>query len=196
MLAAWCAKIASTAQAVSPNEPILEIQSTGRTREVDISIPEDLIGTLEKDMDVMVTFAALGDLQVSGKISRIGSQTTGQAAYPVTVAITGAPMSLVNGMTAEVAIPFAANKEAPSGFTIPATAIVAGENDNRYVFIVSEKTRIAARRPVIIARMSSDGAVISRGITKGDLVVTKGAAFVKNGDKVSLMGKDARRFSE
>jgi multidrug efflux system membrane fusion protein len=73
--------------------------------------------------------------------------------------------------------------EQPNALVIPALAIQNGPN-GPYVFVVKDD-QSADLRPVVVERTEGDSAVIAKGLTAGETVVTTGQLRVTPGGKVS-----------
>ncbi len=188
-------KIASIAQNVAANEPVLEIQSVGQAREIEISVPENLIGTMREGSPVTIRFPVLPDVLGSGRISRIGSQAAARGGFPVTIQLAGMPDGVVNGMTAEVTIEIPEDQNEPE-LSLPGTAVLVDKGEERFVYVIDPKSSIARKRSVAIGPVSDGGVAIRKGIRSGEVVVSKGANFLRDGQQVSRLGVGARRISE
>jgi multidrug efflux system membrane fusion protein len=71
-----------------------------------------------------------------------------------------------------------------NALVIPGTAVVTGQQGTA-VFVV-DSSDTAAQRPVTVARMAGDLAVISDGLEPGDRVVTDGQLRLVPGAKVDI----------
>ena len=54
--------------------------------------------------------------------------------------------------------------------------------------MVDRQTETVSLRPVDVMRYDAAGVVISRGLEKGDVVVTAGVQMLRPGQKVRLLG--------
>ncbi len=77
--------------------------------------------------------------------------------------------------------------------TVPATAVQNGQQ-GQYVFIVAGD-RTVSMRPVVVARLSGDDAVVTAGLATGDEVVTDGQLRLVPGSKISTKGGAGRAGS-
>lgn len=73
--------------------------------------------------------------------------------------------------------------EQPNALVVPAQAIQNGPN-GQYVFVVKED-QTADLRPVVVERTEGESAVIAKGLTAGETVVTAGQLRVTPGGKVA-----------
>jgi multidrug efflux system membrane fusion protein len=69
---------------------------------------------------------------------------------------------------------------------VPARAIVQGQQGT-YVFVIDNKNA-ANQRPVTVERMAGDIAVVQKGLTPGEVVVTDGQLRLTTGSKVDVKG--------
>jgi RND family efflux transporter MFP subunit len=69
---------------------------------------------------------------------------------------------------------------------LPVTAVVADADKAATVWIVDEDTMTVSSKPVIIGLLSSNSISVS-GLEAGERVVTAGAAFMREGMKVTLL---------
>jgi multidrug efflux system membrane fusion protein len=72
------------------------------------------------------------------------------------------------------------------GLVVPATAIQHGPQ-GAYVFRVEPGTDTVAMRPVVVALIVNDEALIDSGLAAGETVVTDGMAKLQNGSPVLVM---------
>jgi membrane fusion protein, multidrug efflux system len=72
-----------------------------------------------------------------------------------------------------------------AALTVPAVA-VQGDENNRFVFVADSANKTAARTPVEVARITSDVAVIAKGVSEGDLVITDGLLRVTDGGPIDI----------
>ncbi len=91
------------------------------------------------------------------------------------------------GMTASVAMRVG-DQAAP--VVVPLTAVT--ESDGRPVVFVADPTTKAVRKtPVVVGAVVEDGVRIAEGLHAGELVVTAGVQFLRDGMRVRL--PDERR---
>ena len=67
---------------------------------------------------------------------------------------------------------------------IPAQAVVQGQQGT-YVFVVNQNAT-ATQRTITVERMAGDVAVIQKGLTVGETVVTDGQLRLTTGSKVQV----------
>lgn len=80
-------------------------------------------------------------------------------------------------------VPTYLNLRSEEAVTVPAAAVQVSQTGN-YVYIV--KNNVAELRPVKVARMLGDVAVLESGVADGDQVVTNGHLQLSNGSQVAI----------
>jgi membrane fusion protein, multidrug efflux system len=73
-----------------------------------------------------------------------------------------------------------------NALVVPAQAVMMGQQGT-YVYLV-DGTGVARQRPVAVERTSANTAVIAKGLTDGDQVVTDGQSRLTPGAKVNIRG--------
>ena len=78
----------------------------------------------------------------------------------------------------------------PDALTVPAAAVLAGQNTS-YVYVIKDG-KIAQMQPVTVARTIDGASVISAGLAAGDRVATDGQLRLTNGSKVEIRSPGAK----
>ena len=73
------------------------------------------------------------------------------------------------------------------GIKVPLTALLAGEGEERFVFIYEEKSSTVKKTPIGEATLRDNDIIVKSGIKPGDIIVTAGVEFLADGQKVKLM---------
>jgi selenophosphate synthetase-related protein len=68
--------------------------------------------------------------------------------------------------------------------------LLEGRGDLAYVYVVKPDNK-ALRVAVTVARFIDDDVLISQGLKRGDRVVTVGAAYLRNGQAVTVVAGGA-----
>jgi len=77
---------------------------------------------------------------------------------------------------------------------VPLTALTEAEGTS-VVFVVDAEKRTVRRTPVTVAGTANDGVKVSGGIKAGDMVVTAGVQFLRDGMRVRLPGERTAKSS-
>lgn len=174
------AVLAEAGQVAGPGTPVVRIALDGQL-EVALAIPEDQVAAVKVGAPVTVSLwaqAQLGELPATVReISAAADPYTRTYAARVSVANTPATMRI--GMTATVTVPQAA----PALLHLPAAAMVT-HGGKVGVWVYADKAQTVAFHPVQYAGVDGNSVVISAGLNPGDTVVTAGAGFLSEGQKV------------
>jgi RND family efflux transporter MFP subunit len=160
---------------------------------VEISRLKLVVNVVEKDLR-MVTVGDLGVVEVdaypgenfNGRVARV-APVLDPATRTATmeIEIPNADYRLKPGMYARVSLTVEEHKNA---LVAPKTAVVDFEN-KRGVWIANAENR-AKFVPVTLGIDDADRVEIIAGLTEGDLIVTTGAAAVRNNDQLLIAGQD------
>jgi membrane fusion protein, multidrug efflux system len=170
---------------IQPNQPVLLIVS-GTAPEVDVQIPELLIGQIQQGMPIEARFQAVCCQPLLGKVLHIGVATTGTATtYPVTLLIDDPDGKIRSGMTAEITFSLPNARET---LLVPAGAVNL-DMEGRYVYLVSDydgRMGVIERRAVEVGELLNDRIEIVSGLEGGERVVTAGLDLIIPGSQVTI----------
>jgi RND family efflux transporter MFP subunit len=177
---------AEPGQVVSPGQPVIAIAETGAV-EVAIGVPEQDAGRIATGQQATVTLWAGPQARAEGRIREIAGQADAVSrTYAVRVAVADPPAGMRLGMTATVAIRI--DEEKRGGVLVPLTSLTESEGAT-VVYVVDAERKTVHRTPVSIAGTSGDAVRVSGGVKAGDVVVTAGAQFLRDGMRVRLPGE-------
>ncbi|WP_206483417.1 efflux RND transporter periplasmic adaptor subunit [Thalassotalea sp. G2M2-11] len=184
-------------QQINTGQPSFEIEGD-HGLEVDVLVPETLIQQIVQGDVLSVHFPVLAGLSIPGKINEIGSRAESANAFPVTVVLMQSNNKLRAGMTAEVDFTFAG--EGRTGFNgkvsvIPITALRAGLEQKTYVYVFDEQASVVRQRQVQTENILGNRVFISSGLKSGEIIATAGVAFLRDGQRVTLLDKSTARFN-
>ena len=76
------------------------------------------------------------------------------------------------------------------GITIPPAAVISSKSDGKfYVWIVDNESMTVSKHEVTTGSFDKFGIVIKTGITPGQRLVTAGANYLRDGQKVKLLNE-------
>jgi multidrug efflux system membrane fusion protein len=103
--------------------------------------------------------------------------------FPVEVHFDSPPPRLVSGLVARLRL---APQITGTPLTyIPMAALVEGNGDRASVFVISDGK--ALKRDVRVAFITADSIALESGIISGESVITDGALFLENGERVEVL---------
>jgi len=173
---------------VTAGQPVVTLNSGGRP-EVAFTVPENLIGSIERGQPATVRFASLADAVFPAEIVEVGV-SSGRSAFPVTARLLDGDRRIRSGMVAEITVRFI-RPQRSDGLTVIIPAFSVAEDDaGRFVYVALPTTDDLAtleRRPVEIGELTVEGLEIETGLAIGDRVVIAGLRFVEPDMTVRMM---------
>ncbi len=175
---------AEIGQVVSAGQVIVTVVQDDE-REVEISVPENRIEELRKAERMQVSFWALPNATVDGKvreISPMADQTT--RTFKVRISLINPPPEMRLGMTATVSLADGASQ--PTIY-IPISAVYQTGNTTPAVWVVADG--IVTLRSIQTGNYGKNDTVqIVGGLRQGDRIVTAGVHKLTEGQQVSIGG--------
>lgn len=171
---------AEAGQVVSAGQSVLTLVKEGE-REVEINIPENRVEELRQAKQLRVSFWALPNVVVEGKVREI-SPVADKAArtYKVRISLLNPPPGITLGMTAKV---MTANPDGQPTASIPLAAIFQ-TGDTPCVWVINDG--VVALRPVRVGAFGDDKIQVLEGLQDGDVIVTAGVQKLREGQKVRV----------
>jgi membrane fusion protein, multidrug efflux system len=175
-------------QVVSAGQPVITLADAGET-EVAIAVPEQDAGRIAVGQEARISLWAGPALAAAGRIREIAGQADAASrTYAVRITTNTPPQGMRLGMTATVAIQI---EQEAAAMVVPLTALTEADG-TPVVFVVDATTKTVRKTPVRIAATTDDGIRIAGGLNAGDLVVTAGVQFLRDGMRVRLPGEHAQ----
>ena len=172
-------------QVVNAGQTVATLAEAGET-EIALAVPEQDAGRLTLGQEAKITLWAGPRASVEGRIREIAGQADpASRTYAVRIAVDSPPPTMRLGMTASVALGI---DDGAAPMVVPITALTEGEGGT-VAFVVDQATKIVRRTAVTVAGIAEDGARIAGGLQAGDLVVTAGVQFLRDGMQVRLPGE-------
>ncbi|MBL3676982.1 MAG: efflux RND transporter periplasmic adaptor subunit [Alphaproteobacteria bacterium] len=181
-------------EAVQPKQPALRILNPSRI-EMVVDVPEEMINLVRLDVPVVVAFDAAPGVEIRAEVSEIGAEANASTrTYPVTLSMDQpeGDLKILPGMAgkawraADNRAP-AAGAPAGAGFAVPLTALAPGPNGGSVVWVIDPATGLVSARDVEVGSLTSDGVLVIRGLSGGEVIATAGARSLKDGQKVRIV---------
>lgn len=153
----------------------------GNALEVEIHVPESLIGNLALKQNVAVKFPFMDDLELQGIIVQMGhgAGKAGQL-FPVVVALPKTE-GLRAGLTAELMF----NVEAHQGLQVPVQAVIDPGSGNARLFKLQDG--VAKKVAVKVKAVAGSSVVVQGDLEAGDLIVIAGQRSLTDGEQVEVL---------
>jgi RND family efflux transporter MFP subunit len=177
--------MAEPGQVVNAGQAVLALAEAGEI-EVAIGVPEQDAGRIAVGQRAGITLWAGPDASTEGRIREIAGQADpASRTYAVRVSASDPPQAMRLGMTATVAIRIDGQGVA---MLVPLTALTESDGTPA-VFIADTGTGTVRRTPVTVAGTADEGVRVAGGLKAGDIVVTAGVQFLRDGMRVRLPGE-------
>ncbi len=167
------------------------------TVEVHTAVPEDLLIRRASIEKIYCTLDAYPGQRFDAKVKEIGRKTdNANQSYPLVV-ILDIPEGLIvePGMAAALQVSLKSPTHQESGFVLPAGAVFADADGRSCVWRVDAENMQVGKRPVTTGQLSGNTIQILSGLDAGDRVVTAGARFLREGQKVRILPKTGKELS-
>jgi len=184
-------------QNVLANQPILRLLDTSQI-EMEVNVPEALIGLARYVTDISVRFKALPKVKIKAKIKEISNEASlSTRTYPVTI-IMDQPKNaeikpgMAGEATARVELP---TDLAQKGIEVPISALFSPDDskaNQAFVWVVNEADSSVARRQIQVVTTARRGVKI-KGVKPGERIVTAGVSFLRDGQKIRILPDQAGR---
>ncbi len=178
-------KLAEANEVVQPGQTVLVLGGANRGWVVRIGLADrDAVRTHLGDT-ARVEFDAWPGQVFAGRVGNISSAAdSGTGIFTVEVQIDSGGARFVQGLVAKVAL-------TPQGSSqvkvIPVQALLEANDKEAGVFVLNEAAQVVHRVSIQIGRMNAGRIEVLDGLSDGAQVVTDGAAFLENGEKVRVV---------
>ncbi len=178
------------AQEVFGGQVIFEMDSGESGLRVETQVPETVIARVQQGIAVEVSFPAVPERRFAAVVSEVGTRASVGNAFTVKADLSERIAEIRPGMTAEVHFRYriASGIEGFEGYMIPFSAVVAEPGDAFSVFVYERETSTEHKRPIQTGGLRDNDVAVLSGLEEGDVIATAGVSFLREGQKVSLLG--------
>ena len=167
----------------SPSQKLFTIIEQGRL-ELLLKVPETQLPQIGTGQSVKVTSDADASLVIYGKVREIDPVVDQESRMAtVKVSLSGAE-SLKPGMFLKGAI----TTSSSPGLTVPAKAVLPQTDGGAIVYQLEADNTVKARRVELGEILPDERIEVRGGLSPSDRIVVKGAAYLKDGDRVEVIG--------
>jgi RND family efflux transporter MFP subunit len=171
-------------QVVSAGQTVVRLAHAG-AREASVDLPE----TVRPAIGSQATATLYGDLKSRSdarlrQLSDAANPTT--RTYEARYVLSGAAANAPLGATVTLHIPQFKNKGIVE---VPVSAVVDNGTSSG-VWLIDQQKMAVDFRPVTLAGVGEETALISSGVQTGDQVVALGSRLLHNGDSVRIEGEE------
>lgn len=177
-------------QQVSGGVPVLVLARAGKGQVVRVGLADRDVRRVAVGDVARVRFAGAGGVGARGRVSQIASQAApGTGTWSVEIRL-DRPETIAGGLASGLIGTVEIEPAHATPVTlVPITALLEGDGDSAAVYTLSmqKSDTVATRRAVRVAFLAGDRAAIAAGLAGAREVVTDGAAYLGDGDRVALL---------
>jgi membrane fusion protein, multidrug efflux system len=156
---------------------------TGAETEIAIAVPEQDAVYFAVGQPARISLWAGPQVNIAGSIREIAGQAdSASRTYAIRVSASEVPATMRFGMTASVALHI---DDEAAGTVVPIAALTESDG-GPVVFLVDPATETVRKTKVTVDGTTEDGVRISSGLHAGDVVVTAGVQFLRDGMAVRV----------
>lgn len=166
------------------DQALFTIIEDGRL-ELLLKVQQTQLEQIEPRQQVLITSNRDKDLELAGTVREIDplvAEDSRQATIKVDLPTSDA---LQPGMFLQGEIITASD----TGLTVPGKAVLPQGGNSAIVYVVQSDNTVKAQTVEVGELLPDDKVEIVRGLSAGDKVVVKGAAYLKDGDRVAISGE-------
>lgn len=174
-------------QQVATGQKVLDLFMEG-AMEASIGVPESEIRFVHIGLPASIRFPALGAEMFEGVVGEVSEVAGAANAFPVRVVVNSDDPGIRPGVTAEVTLVLG-DEGGERAYLIPISALGGlPDGSSDFVFRYNPDTSTVSRVLVNSASaVRDDHIAVSEGVTAGDVIVTAGVSFLRDGQQVRLI---------
>lgn len=168
---------------IAETEPTFALLDS-RAAIVRIDVPAHLAERVDRSSPVEIRTSRAPEDHVIGRVARVGASADADT-HAIPFEIEAESTALLPGVIVEVTLPL--QRSGPI-VEIPIASVFQQDDGGEYCFVVVEGTpNRVARRAIVVAGFQSGSVRILSGLEAGELVVTRGQHYVRDGEAVQIV---------
>jgi len=172
---------AKAGEMVSNAQPALMLVDT-KELIIKMDVTETMVNKLSVGQEVAIEIPALSIEGLKGKVETVSPSTDVRTRlYPVQIRMEGVDKEVKPGMLAAVTI----NTDSVEGISVKTEAVLNKGNNKMVVYVVEND--VAVEKVVKVGLETNTSLEIIEGLKEGDIIITKGQHYVKDGSKVKVV---------
>ncbi len=177
-------KLAEAREMVPAGQPVLMVGSRDRGYIVRAALADREVVQLKMGDPAEIRMDAYPGQAIAGTLNMIaGAADEKSGLFPIEVRFDSVPVALSSGLVAKLNLYPASSRESTLTY-VPISAVVEGDGDRASVFVLNGDR--VKRRSVRVAFIAPSDVALSSGIEPGERVVTDGALYLEDDEKVEI----------
>lgn len=173
-------KLSEEGAFAAPGVPLLQLTDISVLK-FTVNVPEKELSKFKLNQNYSITADANSDILLTGKVTMVGSKANMGSSFPIQLTLNNtSDLKIKSGMFGKVLI----KNEMPEKDLVFSSAALQGNVNQPQVYVV--KNGKAVLQNIVVANRTKDKAVVSSGLTEGDIIVTNGFINLFDGANVSV----------
>lgn len=190
-------RLAEPGETVAAGSPVLLVSSAGRGWILRAGVPDRVAVQLRRGDSASVLIDAWPGRTLPGRILQIAAASDSvTGTMNVEIGFDPQGLNLASGLVgrAQLALRDAGTSTGKAGskansntLAIPVGAILEGDGTRAHVFVLNADGKTVRRVDIETAGLRGEQVLVQSGLAAGDQVVSEGAAWLADGDRVALV---------
>lgn len=167
---------------------VVAVLNAGTDVNVLVGLPENAINKVSVGMAVDINLSSIDQGEFKGAIIEVSPIVDpNTSTFPVKIDISKPTESIKPGMVANVSFTFGTANNS-NQLVVPVKA-VGEDGDGNFVMLIESsdnKIGIVKKQKITLGELTNDGFVVTKGLSKGQLIATAGLQTLLNNQKVKL----------
>lgn len=181
---------AEPGQLAAPGSTVLTVRSAARGMVLRAGLADRDVLRVRVGDEAQITFDAFPGKTFAGRVSQVApSSSAATGTYEVEIALGGDGAKLASGLVGHAIIAAHAEGEYPM---IPLDALLEADGDSATIFVIAPSGNKAVRRRIVVAQIDGAHAAVASGLTSGERVIVRGAAFVDESTPIVIVADSSK----
>ena len=142
----------------------------------------------------LVTLDGVAGGPIAGRVTRLAAMSDPRTGtFDADITLDHRPAGLASGQVADIALTPSRRNAASDHVAVPVEAILEGHGADAFVYVLDQKAMTALRRRVRIGAIKGNAITVLNGVSLGEQVITQGAAYLRDGDRVQVVGPNGNQ---
>ena len=172
---------ARVGQITSTSEMLFSIIQDGRL-ELQLRVPETLISKIQPGQKVRITSNSDRNLELTGEVRKIDPLIDNNSRQAIVYVDLPGGTNLKPGMFLQATV----NTDTNKGLAVPIEALLPQTGNQAIAFVLQPDNTVKAQNVTMGEILPEQKVEVAEGLNAGDRIVLKGAAYLKDGDKVAI----------
>ena len=137
----------------------------------------------------LVTLDGVAGGPIAGRVTRLAAMSDPRTGtFDADITLDQRPAGLASGQVADIALTPSRRNAASDHVAVPVEAVLEGHGADAFVYVLDPKAMTATRRRIRIGAIKDNAITVLTGVSLGEQVITQGAAYLRDGDRVQVVG--------